>query len=92
MKTLKKSKHKTSDDSSVLVPLLGTYVTAKECPKCDAKLFNYVSYGEPGYFCKKCGYRGGIGLEPLVKNSKKKFEKAVKDMKTFLKSKTISKS
>jgi uncharacterized Zn finger protein (UPF0148 family) len=88
MNSTKKSIVRNSDDGSpFLAPLIGTYITVKECPRCGAKLFNYVSYGEPGYFCKKCGYRGGIGLNPEDKNSKKKFRQAVKDMKNFMKDK-----
>jgi predicted RNA-binding Zn-ribbon protein involved in translation (DUF1610 family) len=41
-------------------------ITKLECPKCGAKLYQSAAApdGGPWYFCKKCDYRGLIGLEP----------------------------
>lgn len=78
MKTLKKKKDRRM--------FLGSYLTAKGCPKCGTKLYHDVASGLTLYSCKKCGYIGPVGINPLEKGSKKKFEKAVKDMKQFMKS------
>lgn len=83
MKPLKKSKRKKSS------PVIGSYLTAKECPKCGAKLYHEISGGLTRYICGKCGYFGPVALNPSDgKNiDKKNFNQAVKDMKSFLKSK-----
>ncbi len=53
---------------------LASMPTQLECPKCGNKL-RIAVVGAVGqmYSCKKCGYRGSVGLEPgLVKLGKKK--------------------
>jgi uncharacterized Zn finger protein (UPF0148 family) len=68
-------------------PVIGSYLTEKECPKCGARLYHEITGGLTRYICGKCGYFGPVGLNPEDKNSKKKFNQAVKDMKNFMKSK-----
>jgi len=70
-------------------PVLGSYLTEKECPKCGAKLYHELLGGLTRYICGKCGYFGVVALNPKEskEKDKKKFKKAVKDMKNFLKEK-----
>jgi len=83
MKTFMKKKTGGKKESS---PVLGSYLTEKECPKCGAKLYHEILGGLTRYICGKCGYFGPVALDPLKKDSKKKFKKAVNDMKKFMKS------
>jgi ribosomal protein S27AE len=84
MKLLKKKTPRDKESS----PVLGSYLTTKECPKCGAKLYHELLGGLTRYICGKCGYFGPVALEPLKskKKDKKKFEKAVRNMRKFMKS------
>jgi ribosomal protein S27AE len=68
-------------------PVVGSYLTAKECPRCGARLYHEITGGLTRYICGKCGYFGPVGLDPKDKNSGKKFRQAIKDMKNFMKDK-----
>jgi predicted RNA-binding Zn-ribbon protein involved in translation (DUF1610 family) len=81
MKSLKKMSEEMRSS-----PAMGAYITVQECPKCGAKLYHEMSVALTIYSCKKCGYMGPVALNPLEKDSKKRFNDAVRDMKTFMKS------